>query len=379
LLRILLHDGSQLPSFGNHMKLREKVRESTVLLLGAGASKAFGYPTTYEFTNILNKSNLDQKPFLEEIIRLISSKLQINNIIDVETILIELEDLQLYLEELIENNRLKKALLHEDNNLMYKGSLLSNRHTSLLNHTRKLITDIYKLVYKTYWEDPENPQEDYRQTYKQFFDKFTTPLRIFTTNYDLCVERTFWKGNDQDRFSIEDGFTIEIDTTFDIDRLSNSDKPYILYKLHGSLNWRKDPNDERTIHRVNFPETIVGDLSTHVMLFPGEKLIDKFPVKEVYELFRERLLMARFCVIIGFSYRDEEINKLLIDSIERNRNLHIISWNRDPESHLNSLLQHPRFEHYDKPFGIDNLNDFFSMWDKFFLGLRPSNNKMNSE
>src|SRR5207248_218137 len=72
----------------------------------------------------------------------------------------------------------------------------------------------------------------------------TYPLKIFSLNYDLCVERC-----DSDDFRVESGFEqTGKKRVWDWRRFDesnpNQDVPQVfLYKMHGSIDWRRDEND----------------------------------------------------------------------------------------------------------------------------------------
>ncbi|BAU15862.1 hypothetical protein LEP3755_64280 (plasmid) [Leptolyngbya sp. NIES-3755] len=76
---------------------------------------------------------------------------------------------------------------------------------------------------------------NYYQGFINFQRQFQYPLRIFTLNYDLCVERACR------RAQIERGFNEA--RMLDVKRFEDDqDQPVdiFLYKVHGSIDWKKD-------------------------------------------------------------------------------------------------------------------------------------------
>jgi hypothetical protein len=65
------------------------------------------------------------------------------------------------------------------------------------------------------------------------------PLHIFSTNYDVCIER-FCKINKKTWF---EGF---FNDEWNPDRFADIERNVILYKLHGSVTWYRDKKGQCT-------------------------------------------------------------------------------------------------------------------------------------
>ncbi len=157
---------------------------------------------------------------------------------------------------------------------------------------------------------------------------------IFTTNYDLVFESMR-----EDRgFK---GIAIHIDGVtpsdssgryhyFDINNYANAivgastgvmKVPY--FKLHGSLDWVRQPDDRiRVIPGIEVPP------QSHVGLrglFPPYRAKSTAemgePFMTLYGLFRECLMRASRCTVIGFSFRDEPLNEIFMDCYKKNNAL----------------------------------------------------------
>jgi hypothetical protein len=148
---------------------------------------------------------------------------------------------------------------------------------------------------------------DYKSAdyYRRFFDfqsELNHLLRIFSLNYDLCLEKN--KPHDKD---LERGFDPQT-KTWDWRRFYRRDEyePFIyLYKLHGSIDWERDPQSEDIIESdktPDIPDLIFG--TDYKMQY-----IDPY-LFHAYEL-RKYSLESSIILTIGYSFRDEHINKIL--------------------------------------------------------------------
>ena len=130
-------------------------------------------------------------------------------------------------------------------------------------------------------------------------------LKVFTTNYDLCIE-------DACR-----ACGIEVVTGFHprtgqwSPSLFRGRSPGInLYKLHGSLNWGLSDNLTDLQNRPlieSYPAN--WDKEPELILGPGSKLQPDDPYASLYAEFHKAIRTAKVCVAIGYSFRDEHIRQ----------------------------------------------------------------------
>jgi NAD-dependent SIR2 family protein deacetylase len=127
-------------------------------------------------------------------------------------------------------------------------------------------------------------------------------LKVFTTNYDLCVEDACRSKG------IDIGTGFHRSTGRWSPSLFRNEEPGInLYKLHGSLNWGLNDNlqDQFLVERYppewnNEPELLLG---------PGSKLQHDDPFVTLYSEFHEALRQVSTCVAIGYSFNDSHIEE----------------------------------------------------------------------
>lgn len=139
-----------------------------------------------------------------------------------------------------------------------------------------------------------------------FHGVYNFPLRVFSLNYDLCIERNCKDAN------IERGFTSDKQwdwRRFDAD-LEEAD--IFLYKLHGSIDWQRDEND--TLTYTDEPAA-----SEHVDVIFGTdyklQYIDPY-LFYAYQ-FRQYALDAKLIVAIGYGFGDEHINSMLGQALRK--------------------------------------------------------------
>ncbi|WP_254508690.1 SIR2 family protein [Anatilimnocola floriformis] len=165
------------------------------------------------------------------------------------------------------------------------------------------------------WMCPENTaQGDYFRGLSHLQSVLTYPLRIFSLNYDLCVERLEREGT-----KIEAGFPGHgPDAAWDWERFeggdsgSNQPPQILLYKLHGSIDWKRDTN--QNLYRVEQIENVEPN-RMEIIFGRDFKLEAADPYLFYAYEFRRHSLLARLIVTIGYSFGDWHINKMLVQAM----------------------------------------------------------------
>lgn len=153
--------------------------------------------------------------------------------------------------------------------------------------------------------------------------------KLFTTNYDLCFEEAARRH----RFTIIDGFSHGLDQVYDrghfefdiVRRSGQRDAPdYIenvfhLYKLHGSLDWRRQAGD---IYRSRGPE------GKPVLIYPrSSKYQESFeaPYLDMIGAFQSALREPDTSLLIsGFGFNDDHISRPILSAVEANMSLRLV-------------------------------------------------------
>lgn len=153
--------------------------------------------------------------------------------------------------------------------------------------------------------------------------------KVFTTNYDLCYEYAARR----QRFVIVDGFSHAAPPVYDrshfsldiVRRDSSNEAPiyfenvFQLYKLHGSIDWRRVPGD---IIRSR------GDEGTPVLIYPRDsKYQESFepPFLDMMGAFQTALREPDTALFIaGFSFSDSHITQPIVAALESNMNFRVV-------------------------------------------------------
>ena len=143
-------------------------------------------------------------------------------------------------------------------------------------------------------------------------------VRIFTLNYDICVEKAFAGTN----FKVELGFNGDRKwEASKFDANENSDVGVYLYKLHGSIDWIRDTNNGGVLTLCDNPQP-----NPELIFGNAAKLssIDPY-LFYVHELRKYSLNEAlRFIVVIGYSFSDDYVNGLIGQAIARSEFLKVL-------------------------------------------------------
>jgi len=168
---------------------------------------------------------------------------------------------------------------------------------------------------------------DYYAGFATFQKEYNYPARIFTLNYDLCVEKLI--NNDDLETGFADG------EPWDGSRFTHSsddepDSPIYLYKLHGSIDWERTKKGLiRSQQQGINPEIVFG---TDVKM----QAVDPY-LFYLYE-FRKYALLSKIIVAIGYSFNDTHINDLLKQAIETDETRKILIVNPHVPDRVNERI-----------------------------------------
>lgn len=129
-------------------------------------------------------------------------------------------------------------------------------------------------------------------------------IKIFSLNYDLIFETVF---NSTDETLVYTGFSQDrwvgdFQDVHDTTKLK-------LFKLHGSLDWHFDREEEEIILGSN------PDVKPLIVFGSGPKIQSYDPFLSLLSNFRNQLKSANLFVVVGYSFQDKYINNILIQSL----------------------------------------------------------------
>jgi hypothetical protein len=291
-----------------------------VIFLGAGASAPFGYPPTKPFVDAL----IQRIPEIEQQGRLLRSIRETQGVEDAEHIIQVLDVI-----DVLKTSPLRRFL--ENSSLTFPR--FSNvQYGNFESIAMSLREQVRTEIFRTYSWKPELRGK--LDLYKQLFSLFQGPvLEVFTTNYDRVIEE-YCKA--EPSIDLENGFVAdekrrvwEWNPTTSYKASPQSQRLLRLYKLHGSLNWRS--TIDGTIEEVR-PEERIGiggeaSYAENLLIYPGGKAEPTSdPFRTLYEAFDQKMRDAAQCLVIGFSFRDEYLNRGFSEFLAReNTRLVVVS------------------------------------------------------
>ena len=163
----------------------------------------------------------------------------------------------------------------------------------------------------------ESEAADYYRGLLRFQEEFGHALRVFSLNYDLCVENSCGQG------TVQRGFADRVWDWRLFDEGPNEGTRIYLYKLHGSLDWYFAENG--TVSYSDSPSKI-ADEDVALIFGTSYKLqyVDPF-LFLAYELRRWTLDAARLIVAIGYGFMDEHINGILGQALRQDGNRRLLA------------------------------------------------------
>jgi len=202
---------------------------------------------------------------------------------------------------------------------------------------RELDSTICRAIYEIVCGDPPKglkPHLVFSHWLRSLHINRYCPVEIFTTNYDLMLE----KAMEQTGVPFFDGFVGSVTPFFapesveaEEGKANRSVYPprtwTRLWKIHGSINWLIRRIDGKSrITRLSSPEPKLGD---ELMIFPSrEKYTEsrKLPFITFQDRFRKSLSSGESLLIIaGYNFSDEHINEIIFQNLRSNPRLAIIA------------------------------------------------------
>lgn len=176
--------------------------------------------------------------------------------------------------------------------------------------------------------------------------------RVITTNYDMAVELYHW-GRE---LPVSDGFNptpnpfLKVFSPRNIPIVSDPDygrkRGKLLIKLHGAIWYFRQ--DSRIVQTTTDPKDIPMDIqiAEQIMIYPTkEKPILRKPYYDFFKAFKEQIWNT--LVVIGYSFRDEPVNSVLLEQLESATNPHVFVVN----PHASAVVKNfPNYERYSAHF-----------------------------
>ena len=177
-----------------------------------------------------------------------------------------------------------------------------------------------------------------RSAYEPLFDlvfSYVDPavhcVPIFTTNYDLAIERlceTLYQ-----KYELTEG--LELDpysktahwdrNEFDLYNLRDGHQNLVQFKLHGSVDWIRLGNSGRIVRAPAMYDAMDSDEYQNAIIYPtGDKAANREPYFSAYDYFSMCCEQAEVLIVIGYSFRDYETLNRLMGAHRRNEKLKVV-------------------------------------------------------
>lgn len=143
------------------------------------------------------------------------------------------------------------------------------------------------------------------------------PVEIFTPNYDLLMEQAF----EAHKIPYFDGFIGSRQAFFDLASMENESLPARwgrLWKVHGSVNWWRNADDEVVRRDAIVPAT-AGDRQ---MIYPSHLKYDqsrRMPYLAMLDRLRSFLARGQAVLVTnGYSFLDQHLNEVILHGLRSN-------------------------------------------------------------
>jgi len=368
------------------------------VFLGAGASYDYGIPTMKELADIILKdlekgekadwfSEQETRESLKAILNT-EKKQQLSW--NAEDLLTRLAQIR---EAIKSENKFAKIETKIGERLINEKQIL-NIETKII----KVIIDCFDLSGCERVQHGEKSVK-YLSDFIQFLGEFQNPIRLFTTNNDLCIEAAIVRlsqlnlKSQEHKFILIDGLSNGLIPTFSIDNFAiEATNPYKIpvcyWKMHGSIDWiyTKPIDNERENNQFDddaiickkgavemwtslykskaISSNIIQDAS-RIMIFPTPTKYSQtytFPYMDLYEAFRRTLQEVDMLFVVGTSFPDAHINSAIKSFLRRdNTHLYIVDPNITEEIIFQKLGKHETI----KPLIKSGFKDFVNEINNF--------------
>jgi len=282
-------------------------KDEIIVLLGAGASKDSGIPTSWDMiTQIerLIKNNPSWTEF-ETLYNYIKSAIYYAGGVrgnfesqvpfNIETVVNALTEL-----EKKEEHTIYPFIGNWNIKLVEVAGIDFQKITLFKSKIIKQLKEKWILI-------PDYRSAAYFNKFGDFHQQFTFPLRIFSLNYDLCIEKNFSEKYIERGFDQKRKWDWRLFEESDSNPI-NPDIKIILSKMHGSIDWTRDEAGNLTFLDE---ATQIDDDKLAIIFGTDYKLsyVDPF-LFFAYE-FRKYSLDAKIIICIGYGFADDHINGMI--------------------------------------------------------------------
>jgi hypothetical protein len=181
------------------------------------------------------------------------------------------------------------------------------------------------------------------------------PLKVFSLNYDLCVEKNLKNENVEMGFDEQDEWNFR---RYDYND-PNNDIDFYLYKIHGSIDWEQIGRDKLMKKRTGIK---TDDLA--IIFGLSNKLQSYDPYLFYSYEFREHCLDANLLICSGYSFKDIHINDFIKfgfkDAAQKRLIVNILGSNADEDGILKDISSKLEINEDQISVYKESASDFFN-------------------
>ncbi len=200
-----------------------------------------------------------------------------------------------------------------------------------------------------------------------------TSIEIFTTNYDILLDKSLdiaccpyfdgYIGTVEPYFDLS---LVEADTIINDPRYKLPSGIVKLWKMHGSVNWKSVTDKKGIITRILRDNDSNSDKANNLMIFPSR---DKYAYsrKLPYLALLDRLKYflsngETLLIVSGYSFSDEHINDIILQSLQKNPRLSISAFMYEVDDNVKEFSEkHRNLSIYSENMAI--LGGFETEWE----------------
>ena len=218
----------------------------------------------------------------------------------------------------INENPYCKPIIRETGNHMTTFDKITHNLTGLRSTIRQVLLESFDADSGF----PHDIEDMYDSVWEVMKNNGTDEFRVFTTNYDTVMDSyAHGKGFEIVNGFAEGGHLRSVWADAWGRRTANT--PLYLTKLHGSVRWHKDADGEI----VETGGVTQRDFGRDVLIAPteGAKDYGGKPFPALMDRFRREIGKVDVLLVIGFSYRDDEMVRIIRDRLGNGMSLISVS------------------------------------------------------
>lgn len=237
-----------------------------------------------------------------------------------------------HVEQILDRIRLYRELIGSSEEAV--ASVLKGASTA-----KKLDVEICRAISAIVRADPSNglsAHTTFAQWLRALHSSRDYPVEIYTTNYDLLVERALEEmsvpffdgfiGSVNPFFSLE---SVEADALTGMPRAAPPRSWTRVWKVHGSVNWRMHRLPQQQVERITRVQGDSMPAGEELAVFPSRDKYSesrRLPFLALQDRFRRLLTGGEaLLVIAGYSFADQHLNEIIFQSLRSNPKLAALS------------------------------------------------------